>query len=158
VRFFSGKFSPAELNYTVLERELLSILLAMIHWSYLFEGASQEIIVRTDHKNLEEIENMPIASERHIRAMHLWSRYNLKLTYYAVWENVMADMLSRPEGPRPIHISECRIWQQPAICYTNNLQALPRLHLIIKRHWLGLAHDHLRLGHRRIPETYILLG
>jgi RNase H-like domain found in reverse transcriptase/Integrase zinc binding domain len=156
VGFFLGKFSSAELNYTLLERELLLILLALLQWSYLLEGATHEILVRTDYKNFQAIKSLPITSEKHMRWMHQLSRYQLKLTYYAGTKNIMADTLSRPEGPPAKRIFEGKIWQLPAICYTesNAREATPRR--IDKRSWLWLAHDHPRSGHRGIAANYLL--
>jgi RNase H-like domain found in reverse transcriptase len=39
VRYFSAKFSDAELNYSTYEKEFLSIINALKNWSYLLQGS-----------------------------------------------------------------------------------------------------------------------
>ncbi|XP_075427356.1 uncharacterized protein LOC142466384 [Ascaphus truei] len=54
--FFSRKFSSAERNYDVGNRELLAIKLALQEWRHLLEGTKEPIAILTDHKNLLYIE------------------------------------------------------------------------------------------------------
>ncbi|XP_035265328.1 uncharacterized protein LOC118223192 [Anguilla anguilla] len=53
---FSRRLSPAERNYDVGNRELLSVKLALEEWRHWLEGAEQPFVVWTDHKNLAYIQ------------------------------------------------------------------------------------------------------
>jgi hypothetical protein len=52
IAFFSKKFSPAELNYTVHNKELLAIVSALLFWRSYLEGAQHPVRIITDHQPL----------------------------------------------------------------------------------------------------------
>lgn len=51
--FRSSKMNPAEKNYDVHDKELLSIVLAFQDWRVYLEGSPHQVRVISDHKNLE---------------------------------------------------------------------------------------------------------
>ncbi|CAJ0953950.1 unnamed protein product, partial [Ranitomeya imitator] len=51
--FFSRKFSPAERNYDVVNRELLAMKWAFEEWRHWLEGAKHRVVVLTDHKKFD---------------------------------------------------------------------------------------------------------
>jgi len=51
--FRSCKFSLAKNNYKIHDKELLTIMNAFEEWHHLFEKVQHEIIVYSNHKNLE---------------------------------------------------------------------------------------------------------
>jgi len=53
IGFHSHKFSPTNINYEIHDKELLAIVDAFEEWRHLFEGAQHEIIVYSNHKNLQ---------------------------------------------------------------------------------------------------------
>ncbi|CAK9779336.1 unnamed protein product [Cutaneotrichosporon oleaginosum] len=52
VAFFSKKFSPAELNYTVHNKELLAIVSSLMFWRSYLEGAQHPVLILSDHQPL----------------------------------------------------------------------------------------------------------
>src|SRR4051812_2860149 len=54
VAFESRQMSPAEKNYAVYEKELLTIIHALKVWRYYLEG--QEFTVVTDHQSLRYLQ------------------------------------------------------------------------------------------------------
>jgi len=52
IAFHSRKFSPAELNYDIYDKEMLAIIDSLEHYRYLFEGLGQQITIYSDHHNL----------------------------------------------------------------------------------------------------------
>jgi len=50
--FYSRKFSSAELNYDIYDKELLAIVDSLEHYRHLFEGLGQQITIYSDHHNL----------------------------------------------------------------------------------------------------------
>jgi hypothetical protein len=51
--FRSCKFSLVEINYKIRDKELLAIVNAFEEWHHLFEKVQHEIIVYSNHKNLQ---------------------------------------------------------------------------------------------------------
>jgi hypothetical protein len=51
--FHSRKFSPAEINYKIHNKELLAIVDCFKAWQRYLEGSLHMVQVFTDHKNLE---------------------------------------------------------------------------------------------------------
>jgi hypothetical protein len=71
VAFLSHTFSPAELNYDIHDKELLTIFEAFKSWRHYLKGAGTPIDVVTDHKNLEYFSTMKLLT--HWQAC--WSEY-----------------------------------------------------------------------------------
>ena len=53
VAFHSLKFSAAEIIYEIHHKELLAIVDSFQEWRHLLEGATHQVTVYIDHKNLE---------------------------------------------------------------------------------------------------------
>jgi len=53
VAFYSKKYSPAECNYEIYDKELLAIVCVFEEWRPHLEGLHHPIQVLSDHKNLE---------------------------------------------------------------------------------------------------------
>ncbi len=53
VAFWSRKKSPAERNYGIGESEMLAIVEACKEWRHYVEGATHQVVVITDHANLQ---------------------------------------------------------------------------------------------------------
>jgi len=53
VAFHSTRFSPAEINYDVHDKEMAAIVAAFKEGAYMLMSVDDQILVYTDHKNLE---------------------------------------------------------------------------------------------------------
>jgi len=53
VAFHSRKFQPAEINYKIHDKELLAVVDSFKHWRRYCEGATDQVLVYSDHQNLE---------------------------------------------------------------------------------------------------------
>ena len=95
VAFLSRRFSPAERNYDVGNRELLAMHTALEEWRHWLEGAQHPVLIWTDHKNLTYIREAKRLGPRQARWALLFSRFNFTLTYQPGSKNVRADALSR---------------------------------------------------------------
>uniref|UniRef100_A0A6I8RAB1 Gypsy retrotransposon integrase-like protein 1 n=1 Tax=Xenopus tropicalis TaxID=8364 RepID=A0A6I8RAB1_XENTR len=103
--YFSKKFSSAEQNYDIGNRELLAVKLALEEWRHLLEGASHPVTIYTDHKNLEFLQSLKRQNPRQARWSLFFSRFHFVLTYRPGTKNRKADALSRsfsPEDRLPI--------------------------------------------------------
>ena len=94
VRFLSKALTPAEANYSNIERELLAVLFACekLH-TYTF---GRKTTVHTDHKALQNILLKPIslAPARLQRMLLRLSQYDIQVVYVGS-KSVLADTLSR---------------------------------------------------------------
>ena len=95
VRFLSKALTPAETNYSNIERELLAVLFACekLHM-YTF---GRKITVHTDHKPLQSIFQKPIslAPARLQRMLLRLSKYDIQVKYVGSKSVLLADTLSR---------------------------------------------------------------
>ncbi|KAL2086105.1 hypothetical protein ACEWY4_017164 [Coilia grayii] len=96
--FFSRKFSPAEQNYDIGNRELLAVKLALEEWRHWLEGAQHPFRVLTDHKNLAYLREAKRLNPRQARWALFFTRFNFILSYRPGSKNVVADALSRVQG------------------------------------------------------------
>ena len=93
--FYSRKFTPAELNYPIYDKELLAVVEAFRQWRVYAEGAVVPVQVYTDHKNLEYFSHARTTSRRHARWAATMASYNYVITYRKESSNGKADALSR---------------------------------------------------------------
>ena len=52
VAFYSKKFSPAELNYDIDDKEMIVIVDCFKEWRHMLCGSANRAVVYTDHRNL----------------------------------------------------------------------------------------------------------
>ena len=94
VAFLSRRFSPAEANYDVGNRELLAIHAALTEWRLWLEGTQHPILIWTDHKNLTYIRDAKRLGPRQARWALFFSRFDFTLTYCPGSKNIRTDALS----------------------------------------------------------------
>ncbi|CAJ0952770.1 unnamed protein product [Ranitomeya imitator] len=104
--FFSRKFSPAERNYDVGNRELLAMKWAFEEWHHWLERAKHRVVVLTDHKNLTYLESAKRLNPRQVRWSLFFSRFDFVVSYLPGSKNVKADALSRSFVPDSPGLSE----------------------------------------------------
>ena len=88
IAFYSRKLNPAQTQYTVTERELLSIVETLKEFRNILLG--QRIQVYTDHLNLTHVN----FNTEHVMHWHLiLEEYSPKLLYVKGEKNLVADAL-----------------------------------------------------------------
>lgn len=98
VSFFSRKFKPYQLNYSVIEKEALAIIWALQHFDvYLCSGSP--IIVYTDHNPLTFLHSLQNPNQRLMRWALFLQPYHLDIRHIRGTENLVADALSRVSLP-----------------------------------------------------------
>jgi hypothetical protein len=81
VAFHSRKFTFAEINYEIHDKELLAIVDSFQEWRHFLEGAQHPVTVHTDHKNLEYFMSAKVLNQQQARWGISLSRFNFVITY-----------------------------------------------------------------------------
>jgi len=92
IAFYSKKLSKHQQKYTVTDLELLSIVMTLKEFRSILLG--QDIIIYTDHKNLES-DLAHLTSQMGLRWRLLIEEYGIKIIYIKGEKNNAADALSR---------------------------------------------------------------
>jgi hypothetical protein len=93
IYFISKNMSPAELNYTVTEKEFLAVIYAINKFRHYITGYST--FVHTDHSAIKYLMNKPITNARVTRWLLLLKEFDITIVDRPGKENVVADSLSR---------------------------------------------------------------
>ncbi len=86
---------PAETRYKTHDGELLAIVEAFKTWRHYLEGCKHEVLVLTDHNNLQRFMDTKSLSSRQVRWAQELSRYHFRIDYRQGKANGAADALSR---------------------------------------------------------------
>ena len=97
VYFASRTLTSAEKNYSQIEKELLAIVFACKRFDQYLAGSREEIVVRSDHKPLEEIQKKPIhrVTKRLQVMLMALQRYRIRIQHVPGKQMVLSDTLSR---------------------------------------------------------------
>ena len=95
VAYHSRKFHPAEINYDVHDKEMTAIVAAFKEWDHLLRSAADQIVIYTDHKNLEYFNSTKILNRRQHRWAEFLQPFNFRVIYREGRLNEKADALSR---------------------------------------------------------------
>ncbi|KAG9186916.1 hypothetical protein G6011_01003 [Alternaria panax] len=95
VFYHSRKFSGAELNYDVHDKELLGVVDAFEQWEVYLLGLPHQIEVFTDHQNLAGFMTTKKLNRRQVRWAEMLAQFDFKITHHAGTLNGAADALSR---------------------------------------------------------------
>lgn len=95
VAYFSKKLSPPQSRYSCIEKEALSIVLALQHFKY-YLATTKPTIVLTDHKPLTYLRSFSHVNRRLMRWALFLQNFNLQFKHIKGRDNIIADCLSRP--------------------------------------------------------------
>ena len=101
VAFFSKKYSPAECNYEIHDKELMAIVRCFEEWRPELEGALHPIQVLSDHRNLEYFMSTKLLNRRQTRWAEFLSRFNFKIVYRSGKAGGKPDSLTRRSEDLP---------------------------------------------------------
>ncbi|MGL5900688.1 MAG: RNase H-like domain-containing protein, partial [Lactobacillaceae bacterium] len=91
IGYFSKKLKHSELNYSIVEKEYLAMLLSMIHFEKIIQGNYVEIY--TDSANCTR--DSKVKTTRINRWKILMNEFNYKIYHIKGKDNAVADQLSR---------------------------------------------------------------
>ncbi|XP_077166890.1 uncharacterized protein LOC143823989 [Paroedura picta] len=93
--YLSKKFSGAERNWAIWEKEAAAVKLALSTWRHWLEGSAIPFVVWTDHKNLQALKQPRSLSAKQMRWAEFFARFNFSLKHLPGKMNFLADALSR---------------------------------------------------------------
>jgi hypothetical protein len=76
VAFYSRKFTPAELNYDIHDKELLAVVAAFEQWEVYLLGPKYRVTVYSDHKNLTSFTTTKKLNRRQVRWAEMLAQFN----------------------------------------------------------------------------------
>ncbi len=85
---------PAETQYETHNGELLAIVEAFKTWRHYLEDCKHEVLMLTDHNNLQRFTNTKSLSSRQVRWAQELSRYHFRIDCWYGKANRAADTLS----------------------------------------------------------------
>ena len=121
VAYYSRSLHDAELNYTITDKELLSIRDAFATWRHLLLGAKHKVVVYTDHRNLIYTLGGKIGNQRQHRWHLFFQEYDFELIYRQGNKNGKPDSLSR----RPDYIKDNKEEKEEYILDIKNVKEVP---------------------------------
>ena len=103
VAFHSRKFTTAEINYEVHDKELLVVVDSFEQWRHFLEGSPHQIIIYSDHKNLTYFQTARVLNRRQARWAQFLTRFDFKIVFRPGKQQGKPDALSRRSylAPRP---------------------------------------------------------
>jgi len=101
IAFHSRKFSSAEINYEIHDKELLAVVDSFKHWRRYLEGATHQVQVYSDHQNLEYFTTTKVLNQRQACWAQEPAGIDFKIYYRPGAKNSKPDALSRHLEYRP---------------------------------------------------------
>ncbi len=95
VVFFSRMMIPAKTRYETHNRELLAIVEAFKTWRHYLEGCKHEVLIFTEHNNLQRFIDTKSLSSRQVWWAQELSKYHFQIYYRQGKANRAADALSQ---------------------------------------------------------------
>ena len=95
VSYFSKKLNKYQKKYSTIEKEALSMILALQQFEVYLTNSKGEIILYTDHNPLVFLDRFKTKNSRIFRWSLLIQPYALKIVHVSGKNNVIADALSR---------------------------------------------------------------
>ena len=95
ISFISKMLSPAERNYEIYKRELLTIICALEEWRHYIQGSTHTTVVLYDHKNLTYYRTAKKLTQQQARWSLYLSEFDVKLVHTPGSKMVQSDGLSR---------------------------------------------------------------
>jgi hypothetical protein len=121
ISYHSRKFLPPEINYEIYDKELLAIVESFKVWRHFLEGATHQVIVHSDHRNLEYFFSSRNLNRRQARWSEFLSRFNFMVKHQAGSKQQISDCLSRNPSYMPQIGSPEASMQQKIILGPNRL-------------------------------------
>jgi RNase H-like domain found in reverse transcriptase/Reverse transcriptase (RNA-dependent DNA polymerase)/Integrase zinc binding domain len=97
VAYYSRKFTPAEINYEIHDKELLAVVDSFRDMRAWLMGTAQPILVICDHRNLQYFMSSHVLNRRQARWSMFLSEFDFKLEWAPGSQNVADAPSRRPD-------------------------------------------------------------
>jgi hypothetical protein len=145
IGFYSRKFTAAEVNYEIHDKELLAIIEGLKNWRHYCIGTVLPVVVFTDHKNLQYFMSSRQLNRRQARWSLFLADYNFQIVIRPGRQQVVSDALSRQEalqiapGDVEFNVNEQILLSKDKFIDKERSSSLPDNHLITRDDNLTLA-------------------
>ena len=95
VCYFSKKFNKHQKNYSTIEKECLSLILALQHFEVYLASSVAPIVIFSDHNPLTFFHKMKNKNQRLLRWSLMLQEHNLDIRHIKGKDNIIPDALSR---------------------------------------------------------------
>ena len=95
VCYFSKKFNQHQRNYSTIEKEYLSLILALQHFEVYLASSVTPVVIFSDHNPLTFIHKMKNKNQRLLRWSLMLQEHNLDIRHIKGKDNIIPDALSR---------------------------------------------------------------
>ena len=95
IAYFSKKLNKHQVDYSTIEKELLSLILALQHFEIYAHNNVGPLVVHTDHNPLVHLNKFKNKNKKLMRWSLELQDYNLHIVHIKGKDNVIADSLSR---------------------------------------------------------------
>ena len=147
LNYYSRKLTPIETNYTIGNKKMLAVMVALKHWRHFTQGAKHKILVHTDHKRLMFFLETKQLNPRQVRWLKKLACYDFAIKHIKNENNIGADALSR----RPDYKNFNKLIKPMLVKNGNYMQiaeTTEKNNDIIKK-----VHDTRLAGHQKIFKT-----
>ena len=93
--YFSRKFNKNQINYSIVEKECLALILALQYFEVYVAFSSFPIIVFSDHNPLVFLHKLRSKNQRLLRWSLMLQESNIIVKHIRGKDNLIADCLSR---------------------------------------------------------------
>jgi len=120
VAFYSKNMSPAECNYEIYDKELLTIIRAFEHWRSELKLTDISIKVFIDHQALIPLMEDKELSRRQMRWVQKLADFNFRIMYRPGKQNIKVDALTRRADAVPRGSQDERVRYQRTTILTSD--------------------------------------
>lgn len=125
VAFHSRKFIASKINYKIHDKELLAIVDAFEEWRHFLEGSPHQVVVYSNHKNLQYFQSACVLNRRQARWALLLAHFDFVIKYRPGSQQGKADALSRRSYLAPQSGELAFDQQKQVLLGPERLQAAP---------------------------------
>ena len=120
IAFYSKNMFPAECNYEIYDKELLTIIRAFEHWRPELKLTDISIKMFIDHQALTPLMKDKELSRRQMRWVQKLADFNFKIMYRPGKQNIKVDALTRRADSVPRGPDDERVRYQRTTILTSN--------------------------------------
>ncbi|KAI0993496.1 hypothetical protein K3495_g14688, partial [Podosphaera aphanis] len=108
VVYFSRRLNSAEVNYPILDKEMLALVVCLQEWQAKLRSVVRPFTILSDHRNLSYFATKCLLSERQARYSDVLQQYNFLLRWRAGSACERPNALSRRDQDKPAGIDDER--------------------------------------------------